>query len=275
MNPSLILQAVTAAFSRQLLFVRRGSLLVLLWLAALSAQGAGLQTLPGQVLPVLKSLTPTGRLAATNRLNLALSLPVRNGAALTNLLQQLYDPASPEYHHYLTPAQFTEQFGPAESDYQAVIAFARANHLQVSATHPNRLLLDVSGSVAEVEQALHVTLRTYQHPTEHRLFYAPDGEPSLALGVPLLHISGLDNYALPRTHLQTHRMGSSQKAAPNSGAGPNGTYLGADFRKAYVPDTTLNGAGQVVGLFQLDGYTASDITYYENQVCRMCRCKMC
>ena len=55
----------------------------------------------------------------------------------------------------------------------------------------------------------------------------------------------------------------------------NGTYLGADFRKAYVPDTTLNGAGQVVGLFQLDGYTASDITYYENQVCRMCRCKMC
>jgi len=95
------------------------------------------------------------------------------------------------------PAQFTEKFGPAESDYQAVIAFARANHLQVSATHPNRLLLDVSGSVAEVEQALHVTLRTYQHPTEHRLFYAPDGEPSLALGVPLLHISGLDNYALP------------------------------------------------------------------------------
>ena len=41
--------------------------------------------------------------------------------------------------------------------------------------------------------------------------------------------------------------------------------MGNDFRAAYVPDTTLNGSGQIVGLLQFDGYTASDITYYENQ----------
>ena len=40
--------------------------------------------------------------------------------------------------------------------------------------------------------------------------------------------------------------------------------MGKDFRAAYIPDTLLNGSGQVVGLLQYDGYTASDITYYES-----------
>ena len=194
--------------------------LLLLSLAAGSLHGAELQTLRGHVPSGLQSLTPTGGLPATNRLRLAISLPLRNPAGLSNLLQQIYDPASPNYHHYLTPAQFTEQFGPTEQDYEAVIAFARANHLQVTATHPNRLLLDVSGAVAEVEPALHVTLQTYPHPTEQRMFYAPDREPSLELGVPVLHISGLDNYALPRPHLQTTRLVSGPNASPNAGSGP-------------------------------------------------------
>ena len=84
--------------------------------------------------------------------------------------------------------------------------------------------------------------------------------------MPVLHISGLDNYALPRPRICTPRRWSDgQNAAPNAGSGPSGTYMGKDFRAAYVPDTSLNGSGQVVGLLQFDGYTASDITYYESQ----------
>src|SRR5208282_5992878 len=100
--------------------------------------------------PGVQSLPPIGRLPATDRLHLAISLPLRNAAALSNLLQQIYDPASPEYRHYLTPARFAERFGPAEAEYEAVIAFAKANHLEVLATHANRVLLDVSGTAAEV-----------------------------------------------------------------------------------------------------------------------------
>ena len=40
--------------------------------------------------------------------------------------------------------------------------------------------------------------------------------------------------------------------------------MGKDFRAAYVPDTALDWLGQTVGLLQFDGYTASDITYYES-----------
>src|ERR1700679_65987 len=64
------------------------------------------------VADVVANLKPTGRLPGATKLNLAIGLPLRNQLALSNLLQALYDPASPQYHHYLSPEQFTEDFGP-------------------------------------------------------------------------------------------------------------------------------------------------------------------
>ena len=228
------------------------------------AQTMGKQMLRGHVPALVAKLQPSGPLSGATNLQLAIGLPLRHAGDLSNLLRQIYNPASPDYHHYLTPAQFAERFGPTEKDYRAVIAFAKANGLKVTATHPNRMLLDVSGPVAKVEKALHVTLRTYPHPTEKRTFYAPDREPSLDLTVPVLQVSGLDNFALAHPRLQAMPLNAAQKSAvPNVGSGPSGNYLGGDFRAAYVPDTTLTGSGQAVGLLQFDGYTASDITYYE------------
>jgi len=232
-----------------------------------SSVAAGMQTLHGHVPPVVARwhLQPTGRLAETRHLRLAIGLPLRNPAALDDFLQQLYDPASPNFHQYLTPEQFTEQFGPTEQDYQTVIAFAQANGLRVTGTHPNRMLLDVDGTVADVEKALHVTMRTYLHPKENRTFYAPDVEPSVESGIPILHISGLDNYALPRPKIvKKMRLDNLTNAVPQSGSGPEGSYLGNDFRQAYLPGVSLTGAGQIVGLLEFDGYYSNDIAAYEN-----------
>ncbi len=246
-------------------FITIGFATWLLFLSMMPAAAAPRQVMHGHVPAVVAHLQPTGNFAGTNRVNLAIGLPLRNPEALSNLLRQIYDPASPGYRHYLTPQQFTEQFGPTKKDYQAVVAFAKANGLTVTGTDPTRMLVDVSGSVADIERALHVTLRVYQHPMEKRTFHAPDAEPSLDLAVPILRISGLDNYSLPRPRLQATPLANASKAMPNAGSGPSGTYMGGDFRAAYVPDSSLNGSGQIVGLLQFDGYTASDITYYENQ----------
>ena len=210
-------------------------------------------------------LTPLRRLHGTNVLRLAIGLPLRNREGLTNLLERLYDPGSPEYRHYLTPEQFTERFGPSREDYQAVSNFALAHGLTVTAKHPNRALLDVSAPAATVEKAFHVVLHEYQHPKENRTFFAPDVEPSVELAVPILQVSGLNNYALPKPRFKVKPANKNQTTKPNAGSGTNGGYMGNDFRAAYVPDTSLTGAGQSVGLLQFDGYTASDITNYENQ----------
>ena len=150
-------------------------------LSAGPVQAAGLKTLPAHVPETISRLhlQPIGSLAATKQLNLAIGLPLHNQEELTNLLQQVYDPASPLYHHFLTPQQFTERFGPSEQDYAAAIAFARTNGFAVTGTHDSRMVLDVSAAVSDVERAFHVKMRLYQHPTENRTFFAPDAAPSV------------------------------------------------------------------------------------------------
>jgi len=230
----------------------------------LPGRAAQRQVLHGHVPAVVSRLAPVGRLDATQRLNLAIALPLRNQQALTDLLRRLYDPASPSYRQFLTPAQFAAQFGPAEEDYETVAAFAKAHGLTVTHRYSNRLLLDVNGAVSDIENALHVTMRVYPHPTEARTFYAPDAEPSLDLAVPISHIGGLDNYAVPKPNFQPMPASRAAGAKPSSGSGPSGTYMGNDFRAAYAPGVSLTGSGQTIGLLEFDGYSASDISYYEN-----------
>jgi hypothetical protein len=228
-----------------------------------SAALAQRQVVHGHVPAAAAGLRAIGGLADSNRMELVIGLPLRNREALTNLLNQLYDPASPNFHRYLAPEQFAERFGPSAEDYQAVMDFAASNGLRVTGTHPNRTLLDVSGTVADIQKALHLHLRTYRHPVEARSFFAPDVEPSLDLAVPVLAISGLDSYIIP--HPRLARAGARDPLAPRLGSGSGGTYMGNDFRAAYVPGTSLTGAGQSVGLWEGDGYVTSDITSYESQ----------
>ncbi|MDB6067805.1 MAG: putative Tripeptidyl-peptidase [Pedosphaera sp.] len=232
-------------------------------LSATSAWAAGLKVLDGHVPAVVARLQPVDRLPGSTHLELAIGLHVRNGEMLTNLLQQIYDPASVNYRHYLTSAQFAANFGPTEEDYQAVIGFAKANGLTVGATHSNRILLEIGGTVADIEKAFHVNLRVYQHPTEARTFYAPDVEPSLDAALQIVDISGLDNYIVPHP-ISLKPVPATHAPSPAAGSGPSGNFLGADFRKAYVPGVSLNGSGQTVGLLEFDGYYAADITSYES-----------
>ena len=224
---------------------------------------AGRQFLHGHIPKIVSGLQPVGRLPATDRLNLAIGLPLRNETELDNLLRQIYDPASPNFRQYLTPQQFTERFGPTERDYQAVIDFAKANGLQVTGVHPNRVVLDVSGSVADIERVFHLTMNVYRHPRENRTFYAPDVEPSADLQVPILHIAGLDDYSLKRPMGVFKKLSAvPSRPIPNSGSGPASSYMGNDFRAAYVPGVTLTGSGQSVALVEFDGYVSNDIVAY-------------
>lgn len=231
--------------------------------AAVSGQTAGRQVLHGRAPDVAAGLQPLGSLPDAARLSLAISLPLRNHQALAGLLQQIYDPASPSFHRYLAPSEFAEQFGPTKEDYQAVIDFAAANHLKVTGTHPNRTLLDVSASVGEIRRVFHVNMKVYAHPTENRTFYAPDADPSVDVDVPVLAIKGLDDFIRPHPDVRQAPMAEPDAPQPLAGSGTNFSYLGKDFRTAYAPGVSLNGAGQTAALVEFDGYYPIDITNYE------------
>ena len=222
------------------------------------------KVLSGHVPAVIaqEHLAASGLLADTNQLNLALGLPLRHPAELSLFLSEISNPGSTNYHHYLTPEQFTAQYGPTPEDYQRVINFAETNGFKVMAQHGNRLVLDVQGSPTVIDRAFHLTLRTYHHPTENREFFAPDREPTVDASLPIVDISGLNNYSRPHPLNVLKKNSDSTRAVPRSGSGPFGYYFGSDFRNAYVPGTALTGSGQMVGLFQFDGYYPTDITNF-------------
>ncbi len=249
------------------------------------AADPAMKSLHGHVPSIVAHMTAIGDLSGNTNLQLAIGLPLRNKEALTNLLQSMYDPASPNYHHYLTPEEFTAQFGPSEQDYQAVIDFAKTNGLEVVSKHSNRMLLDVKAKASDVERAFHVTLRKYHHPKENRDFYAPDTEPSVPATLSLQDVSGLSDYSKPQSMIRTGhgqkwhvgavsgetKASSAQPAAQpgaTTGSGPAGNYIGNDFRNAYVPGVALNGSGQSIALVQFDGYNPSDIAIYETMAGR-------
>jgi len=240
-------------------------IIIALIVANASTEAAERKLLHGHILGPVASRQAIGHFDATTNLHLAIGLPLRNQQALTNFLRELYNPASANFGKYISSEEFTARFGPTEDDYQKVTAFAEANGLTVTATHPNRVVLDVAGPVPAIEKALNITLRLYRHPSEPRNFHAPDAEPSVPNALPILDISGLDDFMPPRPMNLRKRNDDEQTVSFATGSGPGGDFIGYDFRAAYAPDVLLTGVGQVIGLFEFGPYFTNDIILYKQK----------
>ena len=218
-------------------------------------QGIGASCIPDAVAHQRAPLT--GTLDPRQHLKLALQLPLRNQAELTELLRDLYDPASPRFHRYLSVSEFTERFGPEAKEYKKVVAWAKSQGLKVTATTPNRRLVAIEAPVARINRAFQVKVNNYRHPGEDRSFYSADREPvAVGLTVPLLQITGMSNYVVP------HPMIRHGATTDLSGSGPSGQYLPSDMRMAYYGKGPLTGAGQTIGILSFDGYQARDLQLY-------------
>jgi subtilase family serine protease len=212
------------------------------------------------------SVALAGHVDPATPMRMQVVLPMRNKAGLKDLLSVLYNPSSPLYRHWLSVAEFTKSFGPTQKDYDTAIKFFRAQGLSVTNTAPNRYLFQVEGKAGDVERVLHVKLNLYKHPTQNRSFMAPDREPTLALNVPVQHITQLSNFVLPYSKAIRPESGRvSQRGGALTGSGPGGNYIGSDFRAAYYGTgnkAKLDGHGQSVGLMELEGYIPSDVPFY-------------
>ena len=204
-----------------------------------------------------------GRLPAAQFMRVDLVLAVRDEAGLKAFLQHVYDPSTASYHQFLTVQEFTDMFGPSQENYDAVIAFAEKNGLAVVGGSRDAMDVQLAGPVGTVEAAFHVAMGVYQHPTENRTFFAPDREPSVDLPFQLWHISGLDNYSIPRPALEHADIHVHSNAT--TGSCPSKSFCGSDMRAAYYGATSLTGSGQNIGLLEYAGFDIADVnTYYKN-----------
>ncbi len=206
-------------------------------------------------------------------MTLNIVLPLRDQSGLHRFLKALYDPASPSYRQFLTVPQFTDRFGPSPKEYEAVVKFAEKHKFSLIGGSRDGMNVVIRGTVSTVEKAFHVKIESYQNTTENRTFYAPDREPTADLPFSLWHISGLDNYSIPKPRLITktafakaHGLNPDAVVThATTGSGPSASFLGSDMRAAYYGGTALTGAGQNLGLLEYVGTDLDDLaTYYKN-----------
>src|SRR6202522_864405 len=213
------------------------------------------------------------QLPLTDTLHFDIVLPLRDRTGLQSFLRQQYDPASSFYHQFLTPHEFTARFGPSQQDWDTLVAFAKASGFEIIKGNLEGRDLQLTGTVANIEKAFHVTMGQYRDLAEDRTFFAIDREPTVDLPFQLWHITGLDNDSTPHPmfvrksdYAKAHGIDPENVVShATTGSGPSASFLGSDMRAAYYGGTALTGSGQNIGLFEFLGYDIADLTtYYSN-----------
>jgi hypothetical protein len=208
-----------------------------------------------------------GHHPGTDQLALAIGLPLRNEQALKQFLNEVSTPHNPRYRHYLTLAQENQLFNPTSQQEQQVITWLKSHGLTVTHTYPNHLLVDVSGTFAQIEQVFHITINDYtmQLNGQQITFYAPANEPTLDGSMKNLidTILGLDDYptfqvddapVVPARLVSNGNVSASSLSRPdgNGKADNSPPYYPQDFASAYHVKPLWNrydtGTGQHIGI---------------------------
>lgn len=186
-------------------------------------------------------------------IDFVVGLRLRNRAQLDALLVAQRTPGSPEYGHFLSPAVFTQRFGPTPTDEAAVVDYLHSHGIAVRQTWPNHQLIDATGSVSQVEKAFGVQLDDYELNGATYYANATDPQVPITLAGTVQSVIGLDNYAALQPH---HRPGTGAAVAP-AGYSPQTIANAYDFATAY--SNGLRGQGQSIAVATAHTYRASDV----------------
>jgi subtilase family serine protease len=157
-----------------------------------------LTTLKGNVPRLAQAQFDQGEAASSTQLThirLVLSRSTEQQAALDSYLAQLQDKSSPNYQKWLTPEQFGQLYGPADSDIAALVAWLESHGLQVETVSKGRTNIAFNGTVSQVEQAFHTSIHSFQTGTQQ--FYSNTTEPQIP--------SALAGVVMGVAHLNTIR----------------------------------------------------------------------
>ncbi len=146
----------------------------------------------------------------TNKLRFTIALKPPNVAAQEEFLEELNTKGSPNFHKFLTAAEWNARFAPSAADEQAVVDWATANGLTVTARYPHRLTISLEGTTDRIESAFGVKINNYQLGALS--FYSNDRDPILpAYLTPVIQsVMGLNSKAQLQPRLTGQRISNEQ-----------------------------------------------------------------
>lgn len=164
---------------------------------------SNLTTLKGNTHPLARPEFDQGPAPANlplNRMLLVLTRSPEQEAALDALLDQQQDKASPNYHAWLTPEQFGQQFGPSDQDIQTVTSWLQSHGFAISHVSKGRTVIEFTGTHAQFQQTFHAEIHKYTVDGKERWANSRDPEIPSAFIPVVSGIVSLHNFPRKPLH---------------------------------------------------------------------------
>ncbi|HTU32599.1 MAG TPA: Ig-like domain repeat protein [Candidatus Acidoferrum sp.] len=246
-----------------------------------------LTVLKGNVHPLARPEFDQGPAPASlplNRMLLVLQRSPAQETALESLLDAQQDKSSPNYHQWLTPQQFGQQFGPADSDVQTVVSWLQSQGFQIDSIANGRGVIEFSGTAAQVQAAFHTAIHSYAINGQTYTANSTDPQIPSALAPVVAGFVSLNNFPpKPMIHLDGpfSRSKSTGKITPlnplltlsGEGCGVSGNCYGIgpfDFATIYNVNplwnatTPIDGTGETIAIVGETDINTEDVAAFRS-----------
>jgi Pro-kumamolisin, activation domain/Bacterial Ig-like domain (group 3) len=203
---------------------------------------------------------------AMNRITLLLQRSPAQEAALEQLMAQQLDKSSPNYHKWLTPAEFGAQFGPSDADIQKISDWLTTQGFTNIKVSTGKLVVQFDGNAGLVQAAFHTPIHNYFVHGKNHFANVSDPEIPAALSPVVAGIVSLNSF---RRKPFIHVFGTVQRNAKTGAVHPlftfsdtNGTFYAvgpADFAKIYSIPSTSTGSGQSIAIVGRSNINIQDV----------------
>ncbi len=213
------------------------------------------------------------------RMTLVLRSTPEQQAALTTLLDEQQDQSSPNYHKWLTPTQFGQQFGASEQDIQTITSWLQSQGFQVNHVANGRNAIEFSGTAGQVEQAFHTAIHKYSVPnavgvSEDHWANSADPQIPAALAPVVVGVATLHNFLKAPQHVRSSdqfhfekKPGAAPEFSTSSGihaVSPGDLAIIYNAAPLYAGTPAINGTGSTVAVVARSNIDPQDLADFRS-----------
>ena len=258
----------TRVFARALFLLLATAILALGAQAQRTINNADRVILHGNTHPLARAEFDRGSADAAMPMDhMIMALSVRPDAqlALAQLLADQQDPASPNYHNWLTPAEFGLRFGPTDQDIADATTWLKSFGFSIDEVAAGRMWINFSGDVQKVERAFQTNIRQYE--VNGKMHHANASDPTIPRA-----LSSLVQGVVSLNDFPKHRNSTVSQLPPDFTNAADGSHFLApgDFATIYNVTplynaaTPVDGTGETIAIVGRTDIQLTDVQFFRS-----------
>jgi subtilase family serine protease len=183
--------------------------------------------------------------------------------ALEQLIDQLHDRASPNYHHWLTPEEFGQEFGLGGADIQTITGWLTSHGFKVNAVYANRMTIDFSGTATQVREAFKTPIHYLNVKGARHIANVSDPQVPSALAPAVTGVVSLHDFRPNKLYRPRAKYTFTQGTFTYQAVVPADLATIYNLNKLFT--TGITGKGQTIVVVEdSDVYSAADWTTFRS-----------